>query len=460
MRSATPKPLHDLCGRPLVAWPIAAAFEAGAERVVVVDGPARRLDGHLPDGVEVAVQEEPRGTGDAVLAAAPLLRDAAGPVVVLPGDAPLITPELIAELVASHARAGAAATLVTMELPEPGSYGRVVRDDDGTIAKIVEAKAEGDATEEELAIREVSTSVFAFEREPLLEALAEVRPDNAQGEYYLPDVVPLLRRAEGRVHADLVEDRTVAIGVNDRAELAGARAIAQARICDRHMRAGVTIVDPGATRIDVGVELGEDTVVEPFCSLRGTTRAGTGCTIGPLSTLVDARLGDGVTVVHSYLHDCEAHDGATVGPFAYLRPGTVLRDRVKVGTFVEVKNSDIGAGTKVPHLSYLGDADVGEDTNLGAGTITANYDGERKHRTTIGNRVRGSVDTSLVAPVTLGDDAWTAAGSVITDDIPPGALGVARSRQRNVKDFGRRRGASGGKGEPGADDAAPGHDAD
>ena len=437
MRSALPKVLHPLCGRPLVHWPIHAARAAGAGRIVVVDSAARPLDGHLPDDVVLAVQEQPNGTADALEAAAGALPED-GAVVVLSGDVPLVTAEFVRDLVAAHAASGAAATMATMVLDEPGEYGRVLRDAAGDVTGVVEAKGSGDATAEQLAIREVNTGIFAFDARALRAALRLVGSDNAQGERYLPDVLPLLRAAGHRIAAHVVDDADLTLGVNDRTDLAAVRAIAQARIHDALMRAGVTIVDPASTTIDAGVAIGRDTVIEPFCSLTGATIIGEGCRVSQSSTLIDARLGDGVTVRQSWLQECELRDGATVGPFAYLRPGALLRDGAKAGTFVEIKNADIGAGTKIPHLSYVGDADVGERTNLGAGTITANYDGRAKHRTTIGSRVRGGVDTMFVAPVTVGDGAWTAAGSVVTEDVPKGALAVARARQRNIADYASR----------------------
>lgn len=430
MHSGTPKVLHELCGRPMIAWPIAAAQEAHAGRVVVVGGPDRALADHLPDGVELAVQAEPRGTGDAVLAAADYI-DRQADVLVLSGDVPLITARLVAELAEAHRTNGAAATLTTMVPVHARGYGRVVRGADGSVERVVETRSPGDATPQELAIGEVNAGVYAFAGASLLEALEELRPDNAQGEYYLPDVLGLLRSRRLHVAAHAVEDPRQLMGVNDRVELAAARALAQARIHERLMRAGVTIVDPASTLIDADVSVGADSVVEPSCFLRGLTVVGDGATVGPLSTLIDVRLGHGVRVVHSYLQQCEVRDGATVGPFAYLRPGALLRERAKAGTFVEIKNSDVGAGAKVPHLSYIGDADVGEQANLGAATITANYDGTRKHRTTIGRNVRTGVDTTLVAPVSLGDQAYTGAGSVITEDVPAGALAIARARQQN-----------------------------
>ncbi|HEY7961271.1 MAG TPA: bifunctional UDP-N-acetylglucosamine diphosphorylase/glucosamine-1-phosphate N-acetyltransferase GlmU [Solirubrobacteraceae bacterium] len=421
MRSATPKVLHELCGQPMVLWPVRAALAAGAGKVVVVDSPARALADALPDGVALAVQRQPNGTGGAVVAAAAEI-DPQAPVVVLSGDVPLVSAQAICELVAAHAAGGAAATMATTVLDDASGYGRVVRDADGAVQRVVETKKEGDATAEQLRIREVNTGIYAFAGRALLDVLPRLSADNAQGELYLPQALDLLRAAGLGVAAHVIDDPRLVLGVNDRVALAHVRELAQRAIAERHMRAGVTIVDPDATVIDVDVRIGADTVIEPFTTLRGATRIGAGC-----------------TVRHSYLVDCVLEDGVSVGPFAYLRPGTVLREGAKAGTFVEIKNSDVGAGAKIPHLSYIGDADVGERSNLGAGTITANYDGRAKHRTKIGKRVRGGVDTAFVAPVSVGDDAYTAAGSVITQDVPPGALGVARSRQENVEGFAQRR---------------------
>jgi len=439
MRSAVPKVLHPLCGRPIIAWPVAAAQEAGAARVIVVDNPKRRLKEHLPAGVEVAVQEEPRGTGDAVAAAAPLL-DPGATVVVINGDVALLTAEAIRRLVEAHEAAGAAATMATMEPDEPGAYGRVIRDTDGSVLRVVEAKGgAGDATAEELEIREVNTGVYAFDGGALVAALDGLESDNAQGELYLPDVLPAMRRAGHTVAAHPIGDPDLTHGVDDRVDLAYAHQVAQRRIHEAHMRAGVTIVDPASTRIDAAVTIGRDTTIEPFAQLHGSTAIGSDTTIGAMSTLIDTQVGDGVTILHSHLTQARVDDGATVGPFAYLRPDAHLHPNAKAGTFVEIKNSEIGAGTKVPHLSYIGDADVGEGTNIGAGNITANYDGQRKHRTTIGSGVKTSVDTAFVAPVTVGDNAYTGAGSVITEDVPPGALGIARARQKNIEGYADRK---------------------
>jgi bifunctional UDP-N-acetylglucosamine pyrophosphorylase / glucosamine-1-phosphate N-acetyltransferase len=429
MRSQTPKVLHELCGLPMVLWPVRAALAAGAERVVVVDSPARALQRVLPDGVELAVQQVADGTGGAVMAAIAHLdagsaaRDD-GPVLVLSGDVPLLGAEAIGALAQAHERSGAAVTMVTSVVDDPRGYGRVVRDAAGAVLRVVETKAGGDATDAEREICEVNAGIYAFDAAALRSALPRLSVDNAQGELYLPQVLDLLRGDGQAVAAHVLDDPTAMLGVNDRVALAHARKLAQEAIHRGHMLAGVDIVDPQATVIDVDVLIGQDTTIEPFTTIKGRTRIGAGC-----------------TVKHSYLVDCLLEDGVSVGPFAYLRPDATLRTGAKAGTFVEVKNSDIGAAAKVPHLSYIGDADVGEGTNLGAGTITANYDGQSKHRTTIGKRVRGGVDTSFVAPVKVGDDAYTAAGSVVTDDVPDGALAVARAKQRNVEKYAERRDA-------------------
>lgn len=426
MRSKLPKVLHELCGRPMVLWPVRAALEAGAGRVVVVDTPQRALEPVLPQGVELAVQSEPNGTGGAVIAAMSQLASetqpgVGSPVVVLSGDVPLVSAEAIVGLIDAHERSAAVATMVTTILEDPSGYGRVLRDASGALERVVETKQDGDSTPQEREIKEVNTGIYVFDARALSGALPRLSTENAQGELYLPEVLDLVRSAGEAVGAQIVDDPRLVLGINDRVALARVSQLAQQAIHERHMRAGVSIVDPGSTVIDVDVKIGADTVVEPFTTIKGSTKIGEGC-----------------AVRHSYLVDCVLEDGASVGPFGYLRPGTVLRRGAKAGTFVEVKNSDIGADAKVPHLSYIGDADVGERTNLGAGTITANYDGREKHRTTIGSGVHGGVDTSFVAPVTIGDGAYTAAGSVVTKDVPRGALAVARARQQNIEGFAER----------------------
>jgi bifunctional UDP-N-acetylglucosamine pyrophosphorylase / glucosamine-1-phosphate N-acetyltransferase len=328
MRSAKPKLLHEVCGRPIIAWPVAAAWAAGAAKVVV---------------------EEPRGTADAVRAAAAHIEPGAT-VIVLNADHPLITPDTLSGLAEAHAHSGAGATLATAVLDDPSGYGRVVRAPDGTVERVVETKAPGDATELELHIREISTGIYAFEGAALLAALEEVHPHNAQGELYLPDVLPVIREGERSVGAHEIGDDS-AVGVNDRVQLAAVRAIAQRRIHERHMLAGVTIVDPGATVIDVEVQIGQDAVIAPFTSLHGRTEIGEGAMVGPLSTLIDARVGAQAKVVHCYLDQAEVGDRVSVGPFVCLRPGAVLQEGAEAGTFVEIKNSDVGVGAKVPRLS-------------------------------------------------------------------------------------------------------------
>jgi bifunctional UDP-N-acetylglucosamine pyrophosphorylase / glucosamine-1-phosphate N-acetyltransferase len=438
MRSGTPKMLHELCGIPMVLWPVRAALAAGAARVVVVDSPARALEVVLPEGVELVVQAQSDGTGGAVRAAADHI-DPDAPVVVLSGDVPLVSSQAIGELVEAHASGEASATMATAVLDDPTGYGRVVRDADGSVARVVETKKPGDATDAELEIREVNTGIYVFSGSALLGVLPRLTSENAQRELYLPQTLDLLRSDGALVVAHVIGDERLMLGVNDRIALANVRALAQRAIAERHMLAGVTIVDPSSVQIDVDVEIGRDTVIEPGSALKGTSVVGAAATIGPHTTLIDSRVGEGAVVRVSWLDHATLEQGATVGPFAYLRPGAVLRVGAKAGTFVEIKNSDIGPATKIPHLSYIGDTDVGEQTNLGAGTITANYDGRSKHRTTIGKRVRGGVDTSFVAPVTVGDDAYTAAGSVVTDDVPPGALAVARARQENIEGYAGRR---------------------
>ena len=440
MRSSLPKVLHPLCGRPLILWPVTAAQEAGAGKVVVVDNPKRRLEDWLPADVAIAVQPEPNGTGGAVAAAGTHL-DASATVVVINGDVPLITPEAIKDLVDAHEASGAAATMATMELDDPAQYGRVLRDEEGNVERVVEAKgAEGDATPEQLAIREVNTGVYAFDGASLLAALGQLDSDNAQGELYLPDTLPKLRESGKTIAGHLVTDHTITLGVNDRVELEQVCKLAQRRINEWHARNGVTIVDLDTAHIDVEVDIGRDTVIEPGTVLKGDTTIGAECRIGPFTTITDCEIGDGVSIPHSYLVKARVEDHGTIGPFAYLRPDAHLGPNAKAGAFVEIKNSTIGKGSKVPHLSYIGDADVGENTNIGAGNITANYDGQKKHRTKIGSNVKTSVDTAFVAPVEVGDGAYTGAGSVITGDVPPGALGIARARQKNITDYAERRG--------------------
>jgi len=420
MRSAVPKHLHPILGRRMVDWVIEAARPLGPARLVVVASPESR--GAFGD-VEVVVQERALGTGDAIRSARSALEGAADEVLVLSGDTPLLTAELLEQLVAAHRDAGSAATVLTFTPADVRSYGRVLRGADGGVSAIVEA---GDATPEELRVGECNSSIYVFRAELLWPALDRLQPANAQGELYLTDAVRDLVESGASVGAHVAPDPAETEGVNTRVELAAAAAALRDRINEAHMLAGVAIADPASTWIEPGVELEPDCVVHPFTVLRGSTRVAAGAEIGPHAVAIDATVGA----------------GAIVGPFCYLRPGTVLEANAKAGTFVEIKNSHIGARTKVPHLSYIGDADIGEDTNIAAGNVTVNFPhqpGRPKGRTTIGRNVRTGVDNAFVAPVTIGDDAWIGAGSVISEDVPPNALAIARARQVNKEGRGGKR---------------------
>jgi bifunctional UDP-N-acetylglucosamine pyrophosphorylase/glucosamine-1-phosphate N-acetyltransferase len=402
MKSSLVKHLHPILGRRMVDWVVEAARPLGADPLVVVASPAT-ADAFT--GLEVAVQEEPLGTGDAVRPA----REAVGKadeVLVLSGDTPLLTTELLGGLLDAHRAAGAAATVLSFVPDDMLRYGRVLRNADGDLAAIVEA---GDATPEQLEVREANSSIYVFRADALWPALERLTPANAQGELYLTDAVSGLVDAGERVAVHVAPDPDETEGVNTRVELALSGELLRDRINRAHMLAGVTIVDPRSTWIEPTVTLEPDTVVHPFTVLRGSTTVGTGAQVGPHAVVIDATIGT----------------NALVGPFCYVRPGTVLESSAKAGTFVELKNTVVGVGAKVPHLSYMGDADIGDETNIGAGSITANLAHDPaggKSRTRIGRSVKVGVDTVFVAPVTLGDDAWTAAGTVVTDDVPADAL--------------------------------------
>jgi bifunctional UDP-N-acetylglucosamine pyrophosphorylase / glucosamine-1-phosphate N-acetyltransferase len=426
MRSGMPKVLHPLCGRPMVLHVVDALAELPLERIVVVVGhAAERVTKTLHDQlvtevpVEFVEQRVQRGTGDAVSVALTVFDDldAEDDILVLPSDAPLVRAETIARLATEHRVQDAAATILTATVAAPDGLGRVVRGKDGRVARVVE---HADATEEEREINEINTSIYCFRRGLLAPALRRLGPENAQGEYYLTDVIAVLRDAGHNVIALEADDPGEAIMVNDRAQLADAESELRRRINRVWMRTGVTMVDPERTYIDARVELETDVRLLPGTILEGRTVIGTGSVIGPDCRLTDVVVGEGARISNSVARECEIGDDCEVGPYAYVRPGTRLATGVKVGTYVEIKNSEIGEGTKVPHLSYVGDADIGAGSNLGASTITANYDGENKHRTKIGDGVHTGVHTSLVAPVELGDDADTGAGSVVTNDVAPG----------------------------------------
>lgn len=449
-RSALPKPLHRAAGRPLLWHVLAAVARLGAERTVVVVGRGAdevrgAVDAFGFGPVSFAVQQELRGTGDAVAAALPLLPPD-GQVLVLYGDTPLMTAGTLERLLAAHRRGGAQATVLTARLSDPSGLGRVLRGPDGSLTGVVEQR---DATAEQHAIDEVNAGFYVFER-AALDGLARLEPDNDQGEYYLPALIPLLLGAGGRVATSEAPADEV-LGVNDRAQLAVATAVLRRRTLERLLAAGVTVVDPATTYVDTDVEVGQDTVLEPLTFLQEGTRIGAGCAIGPNTRLVACTVGDEATVTQAVAVQSQIGPRAVVGPFAYLRPGAQLGPGSKVGTYVEVKKSSIGRGSKVPHLTYVGDAEIGEDVNVGAGTVFVNYDGQSKHRTVVGDGAFIGSDTMLVAPLTVGDGAQTAAGSTITKDVPPGALAIERAVQRIVEGWVARRRRRGNRDHPSDD---------
>ncbi|MFF5025878.1 bifunctional UDP-N-acetylglucosamine diphosphorylase/glucosamine-1-phosphate N-acetyltransferase GlmU [Streptomyces collinus] len=436
MKSATPKVLHQICGRSLVGHVLAASRELDPANLVVVVGHAReQVAAHLTEidpGVRTAVQAEQNGTGHAVrMGLEELGGSVDGTVVVVCGDTPLLTADTLKKLAATHQADGNAVTVLTAEVPDATGYGRIVRDEaTGAVTAIVEHKDASDAVR---SIREINSGVFAFDGRLLSDALKKVRTDNSQGEEYLTDVLGILREAGHRVGASVAGDHREIAGINNRVQLAEARRILNDRLLTRAMLDGVTVVDPASTWVDVTVTFEQDSVVHPNTQLSGSTHIGGGAEVGPNSRLKDTRVGRGARVDNTVSEGARVGEGASVGPYAYLRPGTRLGAKAKIGTYVETKNSSIGEGTKVPHLSYVGDATIGDFTNIGAASVFVNYDGESKHHTTVGSHCKTGSDNMFVAPVTVGDGAYTAAGSVITKDVPPGSLAVARGQQRNIE---------------------------
>jgi bifunctional UDP-N-acetylglucosamine pyrophosphorylase/glucosamine-1-phosphate N-acetyltransferase len=419
MRSNRAKVLHTICGVPMVNYVIAALEPVGPERTLVIVGhQADEVRSVLPPGVVSVLQEEQKGTGDAVRVALQSIDEEEGVLLVVNGDGPLISGRTLVELVERHRAAGVGATVLVAELEAATGLGRVM--EDAGVVRIVEEK---DATEAEKEIRLVNLGLYAFELSEIRHALGLVGPENAQGELYLTDALEIIGR-RSRAVTYRVRNLEEANLVNDRAQLALAEEILRRRILDAHMRAGVTVRDPASTHIEASVEIGRDTVILPGTFLRGETKIGSDCVIGPSADLLDTTVGDGALVEHSVGRGAAVGTGANVGPYAYLRPGTVLGEVSKVGAYCELKNTRVGAGSKVPHLSYVGDAEIGEGANLGAGTITANYDGKDKHRTTIGDGVFTGINTNLIAPVTIGENAYLGAGSVVNKDIPPGKMAV------------------------------------
>ncbi len=437
MRSRIPKPLHPLCGLPMTAHVIRACRKAGVERVVVVVGhEADAVRAGLGDGVEYARQTTQRGTGDAVNAAKELLGDWAGTIVVLVGDMPLLPPESLATLLTTHRESHAAATLLTAVSEDATGYGRIVRDGAGNFVRIVEQK---DATPEEQKIREWNPSIYAFNGSELWQALTQVTPDNAQGEYYLTDTAGILAAQGKSVVAVPAADSRLVVGINNRVELANVAAIMRRRLLEEAMLSGVSITDPATTYLDVDVKIGQDTIIEPNTYLLRGTVIGEQCVIGPSTRIADSTLGNNVRVVMSQITESVLGDGVKVGPFAHLRPGSRLAANVKIGDFVEVKNSTLGVGAQASHLSYIGDAEIGAGVNIGAGAVTCNYDGVHKYRTIVGDNAFIGTNSTLVAPVTIGAGAFVAAGSPITEDVPPGALALARTRPTIKPEWADRR---------------------
>ncbi len=441
MRSDTPKVLHTLGGRSMLSHALHAVTKVAPQHLVAVLGKDREriapvvgdLADHLGRRIDIAVQEEQLGTGHAALCGLSALPDDFdGTVVITSGDIPLLDAETLAELIAAHLAASAAVTVLTTTVPNACGYGRILRTQDGEVIAIVE---EADATPQQRAIREINAGVYAFDIGALRAALSRLSSDNAQHELYLTDAIAIVR-ADGRsVHGKNIEDPMLVAGVNDRVQLSDLAAELNRRIVAGHQRAGVTVIDPASTWIDVEVEIGRDTVIAPSTQLLGRTRIGAHCQIGPDTTLTDVEVGNHASVVRTHGAEAVVGDAAEVGPFSYLRPGTRLGADGKIGTFVETKNATIGKGSKVPHLTYVGDADIGDYSNIGASSVFANFDGINKNRSTIGSHVRTGSDTMFVAPVNVGDGAYTGAGTVVRDDVPPGALSVSAGTQRIIEDW-------------------------
>ena len=430
MKSALPKVLHAVGGKSMLRHVMTAAEQAGAKRMLVVVGfGGDKVQAEIGAAAEFVLQAEQLGTGHAMMQVQPVLAGFSGTILLLCGDTPLLTGQALLDLVATHQQSGAAATVLTAMPADATGYGRILRDESGQVLGIVEQK---DATAEQKQIGEINTGIYCFEAAPLFAALAGLTCNNAQKEYYLTDVLAILAQAGQQVGAVEVADFQETLGINSRLQLAEAEKILRQRKLVELMDSGVTVMDPASTFVDASVSVGEDTVLYPFTWLEGETTIGRDCRIGPNSRISDSQLGDAVTLHFSYAHECKIAGGVSVGPYVHLRPDTELAAGVKVGNFVEIKNSRVGVGSKLPHLSYIGDADIGSGVNIGCGTITVNYDGKKKHRTVVGDTAFVGCNSNLVAPVSVGAGAYIAAGSTITKDVPDGALGVGRARQSNI----------------------------
>ena len=436
MKSKLPKVLHKIGGKPMLRHVIDAAKRAGSVREVVVIGAGAEMVEHEITGVEFVMQVEQLGTGHAVLCAKENFANSTGTLLILCGDTPLLTSDLLKKFIAAHEESNCAVTVLTAEMPDATGYGRVIREDDGTFKKIVEDK---DANSIEKQIREVHAGVYCADIRKLFNALDKVGNDNAQGEYYLPDVLSILKSEREKVAIYTAEYCDETLGINTRIQLAAADQIIRRKKLHALMNSGVTIIDPGTTFIDCDVEIGQDTIIHPNTYLEGSTTIGADCDIGPNVRFTNMKVGNSVTAQFSYCHEAEIADGVTLGPYVHIRPGSKIGQNVKIGNFVEVKNSTIGEETKLPHLQYIGDTDMGKQVNVGCGTVTCNYDGKKKHRTKIGDNVFIGCNTNLVAPVTVGDGAYIGAGSTITKDVPKNSLAIARARQTNIADWNDKR---------------------
>ncbi|MFD0693909.1 bifunctional UDP-N-acetylglucosamine diphosphorylase/glucosamine-1-phosphate N-acetyltransferase GlmU [Paenibacillus sp. GCM10027628] len=433
MKSSIHKVLHPLCGKPMIRHVTDALKGTGAERLLMVVGAyAEQIEQELGDEVEYVRQERQLGTGHAVMQAREVIGNLEGTTLVCYGDTPLVTTDTYQALLTAHRQSGAAVTMLTAFVDNPFGLGRIVRNEAGDVLRIVEEK---DASADEKRIREINPGLYCFTNSVLFSALEQVNNRNAQGEYYLTDCIQIILNMGLSVHSVAVSNANEVLGVNDRVQLAQLTQMLRNTINESHMRNGVTLIDPGTTYIDKTVTIGEDTVIGPGVTLSGFTSIGQACYIGAGSEIETSTLGDRVSIQHSIVRDSVIADEASIGPFAFIRPGSVIGKRVKVGDFVEVKNSMIGAGSKIPHHAYVGDSDIGQNTNIGCGVITVNYDGANKHRTLIGDRCFVGSNSNLIAPVTIGNDAYIATGSTITQDIPDGAFAIARERQVNKADY-------------------------
>lgn len=433
MKSKKHKVLHPVCGKPMIDHILEQLSQIEpAKTLLVVGHLGETLEEHLGDSVEFVYQEEQLGTAHAVLQTKPYLEDLEGITLVLCGDTPLLTSETLCKLIKKHREENAAATVLTAVVEDPTGYGRVVRQEDGRVDRIVEHK---DATDEERKINEINTGTYCFDNQKLFAALSLVKNDNAQGEYYLPDVLSILREQGDIICAKILEDPNEAMGINDRIQLSEVEKQMRLRILQKHMKNGITIIDPENTYIEADVIIGADTVIEPGTFLRGSTVIGENCHIGPQVDLTDVIVDDEVHIRYAVIDNSQIHHQAQVGPYAYIRPGTKLGENTKVGAFVDLKKAQIDKGSKISHLAYVGDAKVGENVNIGCGVVTVNYDGVKKHQTIIEDGAFIGCNVNLVAPVRVEKGAYVAAGSTITRDVPSNALAIARQRQTNKEDY-------------------------